>query len=707
MSILVGLHHATHYTYDRPISLGPQIVRLRPAPHCRTRIQSYSLDVTPAEHFVNWQQDPHGNWLARFVFPEKTTEFSITVDLLADMEVINPFDFFVEPYADKWPFKFADDLREDLASFVDPEPAGPRLKELVQSISREPRNTVDFLVELNQRLAHMIRYIVRMEPGVQTPEETLAAGAGSCRDTAWLLVQILRHIGLPSRFVSGYLIQLRPDLKPLDGPAGTDLDFTDLHAWTEVYIPGAGWIGLDATSGLLCGEGHIPLAATPHYRSAAPITGMVEPAEVSFAYDMSVKRLAERPRVTAPFSDEAWHALDALGEKVDADLSAHDVRLTMGGEPTFVSVDDYQAAEWNTAALGPKKRVHADELIRRLRDRFAPGGFLHYGQGKWYPGEPLPRWAFALYWRRDGVPIWRDDSLIARETDARQPSRDDAKRFAEGIAARLGITADYVQPAYEDPADRMLKQGLIPDNIDPSDPQVDDPAERARILDLFDLTLFDSHLGRPAGYVLPLQRWERAGKTRMAQRNVAHAPRQAVSDAGRFAARLPAAAAIAALSGSRRLSAPGAGRSVCRARAAATRQGEGRAGDYAEGDGQASGACRGRAAVPRQQAGAHRALGRSARRTGVRVHAAGRNARGLSRADRDHRSDRGRARPAGPCRRLSAAARSAPQRHQGDARPRRHRGQHPSRGILARSGRRSRSRSTRTPAPAGSAPTSS
>jgi uncharacterized protein (DUF2126 family)/transglutaminase-like putative cysteine protease len=512
MSILVGLHHATRYTYDRPIGLGPQIVRLRPAPHCRTRIPSYSLDVTPAQHFVNWQQDPHGNWLARFVFPEKTTEFSITVDLLADMEVINPFDFFVEPYADKWPFKFADDLREDLASFVDPEPAGPRLKDLVQSISREPRNTVDFLVELNQRLAGMIRYIVRMEPGVQTPEETLAAGAGSCRDTAWLLVQILRHIGLPSRFVSGYLIQLRPDTKPLDGPAGTDLDFTDLHAWTEVYIPGAGWIGLDATSGLLTGEGHIPLAATPHYRSAAPISGMVEPAEVSFAYDMTVKRLAERPRVTAPFSDAAWHALDALGEKVDVDLAAHDVRLTMGGEPTFVSVDDYQAAEWNTAALGPKKRGHADELIRRLRDRFAPGGLLHYGQGKWYPGEPLPRWAFALYWRRDGVPIWRDDSLIARETDAKPSSRDDAKRFAEGIAARLGITADYVQPAYEDPADRMLKQGLVPDNIDPSDPQVDDPAERARILSLFDLTLFDSHLGRPAGYVLPLHRWSAQAK---------------------------------------------------------------------------------------------------------------------------------------------------------------------------------------------------
>ena len=507
MSILVGLHHATRYTYDRPISLGPQIVRLRPAPHSRTRIPSYSLVVTPAQHFVNWQQDPHSNWLARFVFPEKTTEFTITVDLRADMEVINPFDFFVEPYADKWPFKFPAELQEDLSAFVEPDPAGPLLQELIRSISREPRNTTDFLVELNQRLQHMIRYLIRMEPGVQTPEETLTSGAGSCRDSAWLLVQLLRHIGLPSRFVSGYLIQLRPDVRPIEGAAGAEFDFTDLHAWAEVYIPGAGWIGLDATSGLLCGEGHIPLAATPHYHSAAPISGLVEPAEVSFSYEMSVTRIAERPRVTAPFSDDAWTALDALGEKVDADLKRHDVRLTMGGEPTFVSVDDYQSAEWNTAALGPVKRERADELIRRLRDRFAPGGLLHYGQGKWYPGEPIPRWAFALYWRRDGVPVWRDDALVTREAADRDASVSDARRFAEGVAARAGIMADYVQPAYEDPVDRMLKQGLIPPNFDPSDPKIADPHERARIL-----KLFDTHLGEPKGFVLPLQRWTAQAK---------------------------------------------------------------------------------------------------------------------------------------------------------------------------------------------------
>jgi uncharacterized protein (DUF2126 family) len=501
MSILVGIHHASRYDYDRPVGLGPQIVRMRPAPHCRTRVPSYSLTVKPAQHFVNWQQDPHGNWLARFVFPEKTKEFSVTVDLIADMEVINPFDFFVEPYAERWPFVFPPELREDLSAFVEPEPAGSLLKELIESIPRQERNTVDFLVELNQRLQGMIRYLIRMEPGVQTPEETLTSGAGSCRDTAWLLVQLLRHIGLPARFVSGYLIQLKPDIKPLEGAAGAERDFTDLHAWTEVYLPGAGWIGFDPTSGLLCGEGHLPVAATPHYCSAAPISGLVEPSEVSFSFDMTIKRIAEHPRVTAPFSEEAWAALDALGQKVDADLVTNDVRLTMGGEPTFVSVDDYQSAEWNTAAVGPMKRVRGDDLIRRLRNRFAPGGLLHYGQGKWYPGEPLPRWAFSLYWRRDGIPIWRDESLIAREAVEHDLTPHDSQRLAEGIAARIGIMADYVQPAYEDPTDRMLKQGLIPDNVDPSDPKIDDPRERARIL-----SLFDGHLSEPAGFVLPLLR---------------------------------------------------------------------------------------------------------------------------------------------------------------------------------------------------------
>jgi uncharacterized protein (DUF2126 family)/transglutaminase-like putative cysteine protease len=502
VSIFVALHHVTHYKYDRPIDLGPQTIRLRPAPHTRTPILSYSLKVTPANHFVNWQQDPQGNWLARYVFPEKATELKIEVDFSAEMTVVNPFDFFVEPYAFSFPFQYTDGLKAELAPYLTTSEPGPLLAAYLKQIPREADSTVNFLVDLNAQLQKKIRYIIRMEPGVQTPEETLASGAGSCRDSAWLLIQAFRHLGLAARFVSGYLIQLRPDIDPVEGPREVENDFTDLHAWAEVYLPGAGWIGFDVTSGMLTGEGHIPVAATPHYRSAAPISGSAGFANVEFGFEMNVKRIREAPRITRPFSDQSWARLDRLGEQVDADLNAHDVRLTMGGEPTFVSVDDMESPEWNIAAVGPTKRALADDLIRRLRTRFAPGGLLHYGQGKWYPGESLPRWAFGLYWRKDGVPIWKNSDLIARIENPRKAQIEDAERLAEGTAQKLGVDSEFIMPAFEDPGHWLQKEAGLPPNVDPSDSKLSDPEERARMA-----RVFDTGLNTPKGFVLPIQRW--------------------------------------------------------------------------------------------------------------------------------------------------------------------------------------------------------
>lgn len=502
MAILAAVYHLTHYKYDRPVVLGPQVIRLQPAPHSRTKVLSHSLKVGPANHFVNLQQDPYGNFLARFVFPEPVTELKIEVDLVADMTVYNPFDFFVEPAAETFPFEYPEDIRDDLAIYRTPEPAGPLLSAFLATIDRSATNTVNFVVDLNARLQREIAYIVRMETGVFSPEETLAAKKGSCRDSSWLLVQILRNLGIAARFVSGYLIQLKPDLVALDGPAGTAVDFTDLHAWCEVYLPGAGWIGFDPTSGLLTGESHLPLAATPHFRNAAPISGMASFANVEFGFDMRVDRIAEHPRITKPFSDESWQALDALGNKVDAALQAGDVRLTMGGEPTFVSIDDFESAEWNTAAVGPTKREKADALIRKLRERFAPGGFLHYGQGKWYPGESLPRWTFSLYWRTDGQPVWSDPSLIAREKSDATVGPQQAESLLTAIAGELGIDKAMVSEAYEDPAEWLLKEGKLPDNVDPSNSKLEDPEERSRMT-----KVFERGLTKPSGYVLPVQRW--------------------------------------------------------------------------------------------------------------------------------------------------------------------------------------------------------
>ena len=500
MSIHAALHHVTHYRYDRPVQLGPQIVRLRPAPHCRSKIISYSLKVEPAEHFINWQQDPFANWQARLVFPEKTREFKVTVDLVTEMAVFNPFDFFLEPEAENFPFQYDPLLKEELAPYLALAPAADLFSNYLAGVDRRPQRTIDFLVGINQRLQHDINYLIRMEPGVQTPEQTLHNASGSCRDSGWLLVQLLRHCGLAARFVSGYLIQLKADQKSLDGPSGTEVDFTDLHAWCEVYLPGAGWIGLDPTSGLLAGEGHIPLACTPQPSGAAPIEGLVDPAEVAFSHEMAVTRIHESPRVTLPYDDEQWRAILQLGDAVDLQLQEDDVRLTMGGEPTFVGIDDRDGPEWNTAALGPTKRVFALELLHKLKDRYGPQGFLHLGQGKWYPGEQLPRWALSLFWRPDGAPLWHNPALLADERQPQQAKPEDAERFIRALAERLGVGTETIRPGYEDAWHYIAAERRLPINVDPFDSKLSDEQERARLR-----RVFTQGLDKVVGWLLPLR----------------------------------------------------------------------------------------------------------------------------------------------------------------------------------------------------------
>jgi len=511
MGIRVALHHRTRYRYDREVTLSPQVLRLRPAPHCRTPILSYSLRVSPSQHFLNWQQDPQGNFQARVVFPRKTREFVLDVDLVAEMTVINPFDFFLEPEATEFPFRYSETLATELQAFLAAPPPGPRLAEFLANVPRKEARTIDFLVDVNRHVHEEIAYLVRQEPGVQSCEETLLLRSGSCRDSAWLLVQVLRNMGLAARFVSGYLIQLQPDVKPLDGPAGADRDFTDLHAWVEVYLPGAGWIGLDPTSGLLAGEGHLPLAAAPDPASASPVSGAIEPCESQFEFEMRVARIHEEPRVTRPYSDEQWQRIEALGGQIDAEFVAGDVRLTMGGEPTFVSIDDMEGAEWTTDALGPRKWQRANELFRRLAERFAIKPLLHFGQGKWYPGESLPRWALACYWRVDGEAIWRNPDLVARDDRPQAFDAYDARRFMARLVEHLGLGDQHVVAAYEDAFYYLWKERRLPVNVDPIQSNLADKEERSRLA-----RIFEQGLNQIVGYALPLHaaasgsevRWE-------------------------------------------------------------------------------------------------------------------------------------------------------------------------------------------------------
>lgn len=500
MSIRVAINHKTRYKFDRAVSMSPHVFRLRPAVHCRTPIKAYSLNIEPKDHFINWQQDPFGNILARVVFPEKTKQLSIEVEVIADMTTINPFDFFVESYAEHYPFKYTEINKKELQPYLEISEQGKLLTQWLKRFDKRKREINDFMVDLNREVYQDIKYNIRMEPGVQSCEQTLKKRSGSCRDSAWLLVQLSRHLGLAARFVSGYLVQLTADVKSLEGPSGPEQDFTDLHAWAEVYIPGAGWVGLDPTSGLLAGEGHIPLACTPEPASAAPVTGATDKCEIEFDFNNSVTRIHEDPRVTKPYTEAQWHAINALGEQIDKDFQANDVRLTMGGEPTFVSVDDMEGAQWNTAADGQHKRELANELTLKLSQVFAKNPLLHYGQGKWYPGEPLPRWQYGIFWRKDGVPIWNNPDLLANIDKKYTFTSKTAEQFIQHLCKLFGVPDRYIKPAYEDPFYYLWQEGQVPTNIDPLKSKLSDSIERRTLAHIL-----NQDIGEPVGFALPLQ----------------------------------------------------------------------------------------------------------------------------------------------------------------------------------------------------------
>lgn len=491
--------HKSSYRYPSAAALGPHVVRLRPATHAKAKIETYTLEIAqPCA--LRWQQDPAGNHVARVSFRagERVPSLDLTVQMAVDVRPVNPFDFFLDPRCERAPFRYPDEIAPDLSPYLEHDGTvmtrGERLAAFLADLPRDGQ-TLDLLVALNQAVNRRVRYVIREELGIYTPEETLTRGEASCRDSAVLLVAALRSRGLAARFVSGYLIQLTDEGMIPDEPRGVTRDVVDLHAWAEVYLPGAGWVGLDATSGLLCGEGHIPLACTARPAAAAPIEGTSDVAASAVTFEMQVARLGHEPRPTAPYTEETWEALLAASDRIDDAIAAAGLELTVGGEPTFASRIHPEKPEWNGAAVGETKLPQALALASALRKRLAPGGVVLHGFGKHYPGESLPRWALDVIARRDGTPLFEERPLSA----GAPTSLAHAEALARAIAERLGLESGLAQPAYEDPWHYVREEARLPVGVDPHDANLMDPEERRRLA-----LVLDRGLKEPTGWVLPL-----------------------------------------------------------------------------------------------------------------------------------------------------------------------------------------------------------
>lgn len=492
------LQHRSRYRYAEPALLGTHVLRLHPAAHAKATIETYRLGCEQAER-IRWVLDPHGNRVAQLTFAdERQRELDIQVEMAVEIRPINPFDFRIDHGCEELGFRYPSEYRGELEPFLQlDDPAyemGPRFEAMLAELPKSG-GIVEALVAFNQGVRSAIAYVIREEAGVWTPEQTLVQGRGSCRDVAVLLVALLRRRGVAARFVSGYLIQVADEGMLPDLPKGLDRDVADLHAWAEAYIPGAGWIGLDATSGLFASEGHIPLACAATPALAAPLRGTADLRAESVEFSLGVARLGHEPRPTMPYDDEVWLALREAGRRCDARLAQLGLRMTMGGEPTFNAREDVDAPEWNAAALGPSKWRHGLRLIAELRERLMPTGVVVQRMGKHYPGESLPRWALDAIGRTDGEPLWSESSPSETTPEPRE-----AKQLADTLADALGL-AHGPAPAYEDPWYFIDREARLPVDLDPLSLDLDDGEERARLA-----RVLNRGLREPAGWVLPLVR---------------------------------------------------------------------------------------------------------------------------------------------------------------------------------------------------------
>ncbi|HEY0189802.1 MAG TPA: transglutaminase family protein [Kofleriaceae bacterium] len=504
----VVIQHRSRYVYPRPALLGPQVIRLRPTDHTRARIERYQLAIEP-EHRLHWQRDPHGNHVARVTFKagQAIPALDIVVEMAVDIRPINPFDFFIDERTSRVPFLYPEQLDAELAPYLETGDPAYRLgKKGVGLLASLPASgsTLDILIGLNAAVQQHVSYVIRDEPGVWTPEDTLIQGRGSCRDAAVLLVAMMRARGIAARFVSGYLVQLADEGMIPDEPKGVGRDVVDLHAWAEAYVPGAGWIGFDGTSGLLCGEGHIPLAATASPSHAAPLDGTADTTAAAVEFSTSIARLGHEARPTAPYPEAVWNELTAAGDRADAALTAAGLDVWIGGEPTFTARAKQALPEWQGGAVGADKWARGRQLARELRDRLAPGGVILQRQGKHYPGESLPRWALDIVARRDRA-IWPARPVAQRGTI------DDARAFGEALCAALGVEP-ALHPAFEDPWELLRSEASLPVDVDPRTAGLDDGDERRRLA-----AILNRGAGAVVGWVVPLaaadggwrtQRWQ-------------------------------------------------------------------------------------------------------------------------------------------------------------------------------------------------------